>query len=399
MDLFETTRHEALIGEEWSENAVLRTIEDIAQAAHSRFDRQTLWSIHPLDKFNAAQTKPLKMLYFGAAGVIWALDYLNRFGATTAKADYSTTLKDMASKNRGEMALSNRDAASYWMGDVGIQLVQWRVSPSDVVADAIYRHVEFNIGNPTREFMWGSPGTMLVALFMREFTGENRWKEVYLQAVRQLLDELRKNDKHGCYIWTQDLYGRSSTYLGAGHGLAANIFSIARGREFLDRQTLDLVLSRTVETLVRTAAVDRGCANWPPELGGAKFLVQHCHGAPGIVNCLAELPPGTNTAIDRLLIQGGELTWQAGPLTKGSNLCHGTAGNGYAFLKLYKRTGDSMWLDRARAFAMHAIQQYQRHAKQYGQLRYSLWTGDLGLAIYLWDCINGKPFFPTMDIF
>ena len=30
---------------------------------------------------------------------------------------------------------------------------------------------------------------------------------------------------------------------------------------------------------------------------------------------------------------------------------HGTGGNGYAFLKLYRRTGNTMWLERARAFA------------------------------------------------
>jgi hypothetical protein len=33
---------------------------------------------------------------------------------------------------------------------------------------------------------------------------------------------------------------------------------------------------------------------------------------------------------------GGELTWRAGPLAKGANLCHGTAGNGYAFLALFE---------------------------------------------------------------
>ena len=30
--------------------------------------------------------------------------------------------------------------------------------------------------------------------------------------------------------------------------------------------------------------------------------------------------------------------------------------------------------------------------------RYSLWTGDAGLAIYLWHCISGEPHFPTVDV-
>ena len=99
------------------------------------------------------------------------------------------------------------------------------------------------------------------------------------------------------------------------------------------------------------------------------------------------------------MIEGGELTWQAGPLCKGSNLCHGTGGNGYAFLKLYERTGDMLLLDRARAFAMHGITQYEREKAKVGYQRFSLWTGDPGFAIYLAGCINVDAAFPTVDVF
>ena len=94
-----------------------------------------------------------------------------------------------------------------------------------------------------------------------------------------------------------------------------------------------------------------------------------------------------------------EAVWAAGPLTKGANLCHGTAGNGHAFLALHRRTRDPMWLERARAFAMHAIAQAEADARRFGQLRHSLWTGDVGLALYLWDCIHGQAEFPTLDVF
>mgnify|MGYP001058394228 CR=1 FL=1 len=75
------------------------------------------------------------------------------------------------------------------------------------------------------------------------------------------------------------------------------------------------------------------------------------------------------------------------------------AGNGYAFLKLYERTGDATWLERARAFAMHGIAQTAGEWAQHGQGQYSLWTGDLGFAVYLWDCLTGRPRFPTLDVF
>lgn len=397
--MYDETRHEPLIKTEWNPDSALAAIDRIVRDTHEHFDRQSLWPIHPLDKFSDSSTAPYRMLYFGAAGVVWALDYLNAVGATRMKRDYTDSLIDLAAKNRGEMQLRAPHNYSFLMGDVGIQLVQWRLSPSDVLAEQIFHEVEANITNPARELMWGAPGTMLAALFMITSTGESRWKDVYLRSVEQLLSEWERNGKHNCHVWTQDLYGNSSIYLGAVHGFAANIFSIIRGRKYLDSQTLELVESRARETAALSAQTDDLYANWPAELGGTSKLIQHCHGAPGMITCLADLPSRSDEEFDRLLKKAGELIWQAGPLTKGSNLCHGTAGNGYPFLKLYRRTGDAKWLERARVFAMHAIDQSKRHAKSFGQRRYSLWTGDLGLAVYLWDCISGEARFPTMDVF
>ena len=101
-----------------------------------------------------------------------------------------------------------------------------------------------------------------------------------------------------------------------------------------------------------------------------------------MVASLAALAPH-DEQLTELLLEGGELTWRAGPLKKGAGLCHGTAGNGYAFLKLFERTGDELWLERARAFAMHAAEQIEQSRAQHGRGRHTLWTGDLGAAVYL----------------
>lgn len=395
--MYDGARHEPFFEEGWNENRARNTIEHIVRDTHAHFDPQDLWPAHPLDRPHPDHA--FKMLYFGASGVIWALNYLHRVGATTSVHDFSSTLAGLASQNRADLNLSESQSYSYLMGDVGIQLVQWRADPTEELTEAIFHAVERNTENPAREFMWGAPGTMLAALFMYEFTADERWGKLYVQNVGQILRELVKVKDLDCYTWTQDLYGQTSLYLGAVHGFAANVFSIMKGRELLDSETLTLVASLAGDTLERTARMDAKCANWPPDMRGGNFLVQHCHGAPGMINCLADLPTGDNSDFDRLLNKGGELIWKAGPLTKGSNLCHGTAGNGYAFLKLFRRTNDLVWVERARAFAMHAIGQWERHTQRYGTMRYSLWTGDLGLAIYLWDCIRGDARFPTMDVF
>jgi len=113
-----------------------------------------------------------------------------------------------------------------------------------------------------------------------------------------------------------------------------------------------------------------------------------------MVATLSGIAPGDDEH-ERLLRAGGELTWRAGPLAKGANLCHGTAGNGYAFLALHDRTGEDLWLERARRFAMHAVAQVRRDRGKYGQGRYSLWTGDPGTAVYLADCLEGCGLFPV----
>jgi len=77
----------------------------------------------------------------------------------------------------------------------------------------------------------------------------------------------------------------------------------------------------------------------------------------------------------------------------GAAICHGTAGNGYALLKTFERTGDERWLDRARRFATHALEQVERR----GRGRYSLWTGDVGVALYAADCLEARAAYPILD--
>ena len=152
-------------------------------------------------------------------------------------------------------------------------------------------------------------------------------------------------------------------------------------------------------TLAALAVRSRLGATWPAVTpsSGSLALCRHCHGAPGIVTVFASAPFST-PEFETLLARGGELTWNAGPLVKGSNLCHGAGGNGYALLKLYRRTKDPLWLERARAFAMAAIDQVRGARAAFGRGRYSLRTGDPGLAVYLWHCMTGEPRFPTIDV-
>ena len=190
------------------------------------------------------------------------------------------------------------------------------------------------------------------------------------------------------------------------HGSAGNVQALLRAADLLGHPRRGEIARRGADAACALARVEGDLANWPASIPPrpleptrAAYLVHYCHGAPGFVICLDGVRPGEHAELDRMLTRAGELVWRAGPLAKGPNLCHGTAGNGYALLKLWRRTGDARWLERARAFAMHAIEQVRAARQRHGLGRYSLWTGDVGVALYLASCLEGDASFPTVDVF
>jgi hypothetical protein len=246
--------------------------------------------------------------------------------------------------------------------------------------------------------MWGLPASMLACISMAEMTGEARWRTLFETQAERLLSDLQETADGP--IWVQALYGRRLKYLGPVHGYAGNMIPLMRGWEWLTESQRARIVDAVPRTLSKNAwRTDIG-ASWRGTVGHDKppWLCQHCHGAPGMVTTFADAP-FTSPKLEELLLEGGKFTWAAGPLAKGSNLCHGTGGNGYAFLKLHRRKSDPVWLERARVFAMTAIAQCREARQQLGRGRYSLWTGDVGLAIYLRDCLRAMPRFPTVDIF
>jgi hypothetical protein len=310
-------------------------------------------------------------------------------------------LPQLLIRNRASLAsLPTHERASFIMGDTPILMMMCADDDGAQRVDELAALIENNWDHPARELMWGAPGTLLAALLLYRRTAHVRWSDLFVRTAAKLRSHLKWSDEFQCHYWTQELYGQTSTYLDAIHGFVGTAAVLIRGRDLLEQHEWHEWCELIIQTVERTATRESGMANWRPQLlqgADAKpSLMQFCHGSPGFVICLADVP---DARLDQLLIEAGEAIWRAGPLRKGNNLCHGTAGNGYAFLKLYERTGDNEWLNRARAFAMHGIDQLQRAQREFGRLRHSLWTGDPGFAIYLRDCIRTQAKFPTLDVF
>jgi hypothetical protein len=395
--MFERARHVPLRDVAWNATEAHAAIEEIAADALSRFDPEHLWPAHPLDDVEDGHTS----FYMGATGVIWALDRLGRIGALQQRTDLTPTVPRLVERNAAEFTREHfGDYAAHGsllFGELGTLLVAMRLAPSSAFADAAYSRAEANNDLPIRELMWGLPGSMLACMHMAEMTQNPRWRALFEIQATRLIADLEETEFGP--LWTQDLYGQRQCWLGPVHGYAGNMVALLRGWDWLTNAQRARIADAVPRTLLQNAARSEIGVNWHAVASReTPKLCQHCHGAPGMVTAFAAAA-FRSPVMEELLAKGGDLTWAAGPLGKGPGLCHGTAGNGYAFLKLHRRTGDAKWLERARAFAMTAIAQYREALVQYGRGRYTLWTGDPGLALYLWGCLTEDPAFPTVDTF
>ena len=378
--LFDPAVHDALIDDAWDAARILSAISAIVADAEAAFAGG--WPTHPIDiECPEDEARRFRTVYLGGAGVVQALDALQRRGLADVGRDYVPYLEQPYEPDFPDY----EHERSLWMGETGIRLVLQRLAPSAENADRLEMLIRANAQDERREVMWGSPGTMLAAGALHELTGEERWLELWRESAAWLRAEWDSETD----LWTQHLYGNVDQLTGPAHGFAGCVLALA-----LDA---DDELHRRAAAAVRRYAVEQeGLANWKPDVAQedlrsprGEIRVQWCHGAPGIVSSLSRIAPDDDEH-ERLLLAGGELTWRAGPLRKGANLCHGTAGNGYAFLALFARTGDELWLDRARAFAMHAVAQVDHTRAELGRGRYTLWSGDPGTALYLADCLDGR---------
>ena len=133
-----------------------------------------------------------------------------------------------------------------------------------------------NREHPTWELMWGSPGTMLAA---RAFGLDAKWEE----SARLLWSSWDEPSD----LWTQDMCGAITQYLGPAHGFAGGAHAL---RGYVDD---DVLRRRVTRLLERTAPRADGLVNWPPTTDSpdSKIRVQWCHGAPGLVTTVGDLMP------------------------------------------------------------------------------------------------------------
>jgi lantibiotic modifying enzyme len=390
--LYRSDDFEPVTDERWEEGLVRAAIARIVADVDEVHRRHPLWP--PPPDTPVAPGRPEPSVYAGAPGVVWALDALQQRGHAESELDLpEVALAALEAWRESpvvfpDVVVPAERESSLLAGEAGVLFVAWSLTERPDLADDLYARVRANAhADELDELMWGTPGTLLIARELVERTGEERWRDACRESAEALL---ARRDADG--LWTQRLF-KDVRYLGPVHGLVGNVHAL---RTTLDRARSKRLEVETDALLSRLAVRADGLANWPSWAGeglqhartGA-IRLQWCHGAPGIVATTAPY------LSEELVLAGAELTWRAGAHReeKGAGICHGTAGNGYALLAAFERTGDEVWLDRARRFAVHALAQAERDAPLY-----SLWLGAIGAAVFASDCLDATSRYPFLEL-
>lgn len=367
--LYDPAAFEPLTDEPWHEARVRDAVAAIVLDTETAFDPDALWPAHEWDGWKA--DLPLKNLYVGAAGVVFALDDLRRRGLAETRLDLPAIALRALERWRAQPdfvageVLPEPPEAALLTGETGILLVACRLGHR--LEDELRVRIRANLANEAEDLMWGTPGTMVAAVAMG-------WDGL----ARESADALAaRRDDDG--LWTQRLWGKSFRGVGTVHGLAGNVRVLLQ----VDDPRNESLRTDSAAALARAALLEDGLANWSSE-----GKLQWCVGAPGIVSAARDYLD------EKLLLAGAELVWRAGPpgREKGHGICHGTAGNGFALLAAFEQTQDELWLERARRFAVHALAQA---ADLPG--RYSLFTGGVGTALFAAACLDADARYPVLE--
>ena len=367
--LYAPAAFEPLTDEPWDEARVRDAIAAIVADADAAFDPDELWPAHEWDGYEARL--PLKNLYVGAAGVVFALDELRRGGLAETTLDLFAVAASALERWRAEPDVMNESLpepseCALLTGETGILLVACKLGHG--LEDDLRDRIRGNLVSEADELMFGIPGTLVAAVAMG-------WEELARESAAMLASR-----REASGLWTQRIWGTSFQGVGTVHGLVGNVRALLQ----VDDPRNESLRTESAAVLARLATREDGLANWHGE-----GKLQWCAGAPGIVSAARDYLD------EELLLAGAELVWRAGPPgeEKGHGICHGTSGNGFALLGAFERTQDELWLERARRFAMHALAQAERMPG-----RYSLFTGGVGTALFAAACVDGDARYPVLEL-
>ena len=244
------------------------------------------------------------------------------------------------------------------------------------------------------DVLYGRAGVLQAIFFLRQALNEPNLETKAVQTIAsQIIEEgllyAASRDVGMPLLWEW----HESQYLGAAHGVTGILYTLLTLNE-AERQQMDqrYKLSTHIKQVIHNLEIfcfpsgnlDSSIRSFPPHHRGTDRLVQWCHGAPGHVLLLVKAAEVLDEPLylERAKRIADHVIWPRGLLRKGVGLCHGIAGNAYAFLALAKH--DASFIAKARYFADFGLRSL-RELEHVPDRPYSLFEGLGGLCALVID--------------
>lgn len=238
------------------------------------------------------------------------------------------------------------------------------------------------------DLLYGRAGFLWAASFIKKHLGEDAVpNDILMPIIAAVLAGGRAGASNNTdcplmYRW------HGTRYLGAANGLAGILHVLLH---FLLPEEDAEDVKGTLRYLTSKRFPHSG--NYPSSEGNPRDkLVQWSHGATGMAITLckaAQVFPNDREFRDAA-IEAGEVVWKSG-LVKRLGLADGVSGNAYAFLSLYKLTGESMYEERAKVFGGCLYDRTKSLGPEGqtggGSSAYSLFQGLAGAACLWFDLL------------
>ncbi|KAJ1386433.1 Six-hairpin glycosidase-like superfamily [Sesbania bispinosa] len=236
------------------------------------------------------------------------------------------------------------------------------------------------------ELLYGRAGYLWACSFLNKHIGEGTIPATHMRSVVDEVITAGRDMAHkGRCPLMYEWHGKK--YWGAAHGLAG-IMNVLMDMELKPDEVEDV--KGTLRYMIKNRFPS---GNYPSSEGSeSDRLVHWCHGAPGLTLTLVK---AAEVFGDKEFLHAaedaGEVVWKRG-LLKRVGICHGITGNTYAFLSLYRLTGNVEYLYKAKAFACFLLDRAQKlisEGKMHGGDRpYSLFEGLGGMAYTFLDMVD-----------
>uniref|UniRef100_A0A3F2YVC9 LanC-like protein 3 homolog n=1 Tax=Anopheles culicifacies TaxID=139723 RepID=A0A3F2YVC9_9DIPT len=369
---------------------------------------------------NHTKTRMREDVYVGIAGIAFMYWKLN----LSSETRYMYPCLEVASKYISEAKRqfmtkkpSSKECVAFLCGGSGIAAISAVISHElkktrDVENDVKmflkgYPACSSTSGYDADEVLVGRAGFLHGAYWLNQVIASKPIKNEMIIAICHVLMNRGRRIAASLQITVPLMYEyHTKTYLGAAHGICAILHALLESSWFNRDTTGEFCVSPTdlsdiKNTIDYVLALQNGDGNFPTRHDSNRMLVHWCHGCAGAIYLFAK---AFLTFKEERYLQCcrrcADAIWRQGLLRKGPGICHGVAGNGYAFLLMYRLTGEKCYLYRAAKFAEFLDSTLFADQLLAPDRPYSLYEGLAGAVCFLVDLLDpSQSSFPFMDVF